>query len=371
MLAGLWLVLVSGVAVAADSEPPSVDLSAAAERAAGLPRLRSLLVEWRGELLLERYFHGARAERTTNIKSASKSVISALVGIAIERGLIESVDTRIASYFPDQLGNATDPRKREITVGDLLSMRSGLESTSSRNYGAWVQSGNWVRYALTRPMVADPGSRMIYSTGNTHLLSAVLTKASGRSTRAFAEEELAEPLGIHLADWPRDPQGIYFGGNDMVMTPRQMLAFGRMYLYRGRANGKQIVPEEWVDRSWLPRGRSRFSGQLYGYGWWMRPLGGERTFYAWGYGGQFVFVLPDLNLVIVATSSVAPGNARRSHQRELYDIVEHLIIEKIARTPVAETGPGPGRPGVKEARLALQPEQLAQMLLCRSRLPQN
>ena len=116
-------------------------------------------------------------------------------------------------------------------------MRSGLQSTSNRYYGAWVQSGNWVQYALDRPLLAEPGTYMDYSTGSSHLLSAILTKATGKSTWQYAQEVLAKPLGFSLAQWPRDPQGIYFGGNDMLMTPRQMVAFGELYLEEGQRLG--------------------------------------------------------------------------------------------------------------------------------------
>ncbi len=143
---------------------------------------------------------------------------SALVGIAIER-LVPGVDAPIASYFPYLSGTAADARKKEITIADLLTMRSGLRSTSRWNYGAWVQSPYWVRYVLSRPFVSPPGEQLDYSTGNTHLLSAILTKASGRDTWAFAQEALANRLGFSLARWPQDPQGIYLGGNEMLMTP--------------------------------------------------------------------------------------------------------------------------------------------------------
>src|SRR4029077_207206 len=193
-----------------------------------------------------------------------------------------------------------DPGKRAITVEDLLTMRSGLEGTSNRNYGAWVTSRNWVQHALARPMFAPPGEVMEYSTGNTHLLSAILTKASGKSTWQFANDVLARPLGFTLAPWSRDPQGIYFGGNDMLMTPRQMIAFGEMYLHRGRVNGRQIVSGGWVDASFTARAQStRERDRQYGYGWWIRQLGGYRTYYAWGDGGQFIFVVPELDLVVV------------------------------------------------------------------------
>jgi CubicO group peptidase (beta-lactamase class C family) len=318
----------------------ALDFEAALALAKDLPRLHSLLVSRRGELVVERYYNGARAPRPANIKSASKSIISALVGIAIERRLIPGVETPIVTWFP-QLAKDRDPVKQKITIEDLLTMRSGLESTSNRNYGAWVQSRNWVQHALARPMLNPPGTQMQYSTGNTHLLSAILTSATKKSTWQFANETLAGPLGFTLARWPQDPQGIYFGGNDMLMTPRQMLAFGQMYLARGRVrlradasagqvNGRQIVPEPWIERSFITRGRSPISDQEYGYGWWMRELGGHRAYYAWGFGGQYIFVVPDLDLVVVTTSSSTVAEDRRSHRRNVFDLVEYLIVEPVA-----------------------------------------
>ena len=141
-----------------------------------LPRLHSLLVSQHGDLILERYYNRRRATQPDNIKSASKSVISALVGIAIDRRLIADVRSPIVNYFPE-LAMDPDARKRTITVEDLLTMRSGLEGTSNVNYGAWVTSRNWVLHALARPIFATPGATMEYSTGNSHLLSAILTKA--------------------------------------------------------------------------------------------------------------------------------------------------------------------------------------------------
>ena len=318
------------VETAAQTGSSLVALDEAVNAAAELPRIHSLLVSLRGELVLERYFNGRRPTTPANIKSASKSVVSALVGLAIDRGHIKSVKQPVASFFPDLFPGRDDP-KREITIEDLLTMRSGLESTSNRNYGAWVQSRNWVRYALARPLVAEPGTHMQYSTGNSHVLSAILTKATGKSTWQFAQEVLAKPLGFSLVQWPRDPQGIYFGGNDMLMTPRQMVAFGELYLNRGRVKGLQLVPASWIASSFVPRGRSGFSEQLYGYSWWIREIAGEQAYYAWGFGGQFIFLVPELELVIVSTSSTAVSDERRSHRRTVDDIIEQLIVEPIAR----------------------------------------
>ena len=314
--------------------PPAVSFDAAADAAASLPRLHSLLVSRGGKLVFEHYYNGARATRPVNIKSASKSIISALVGIAIDRGLIAGPRQPIAPFFPnlaDLLSGDGYPRRSEITIEDLLSMRSGLETTSNRNYGRWVRSGNWVRHILSRPFVSLPGTSMEYSTGNTHLLSAILTKVTGTSTWQFAQESLARPLGFTLARWPQDPQGIYFGGNDMLMTPRQMLAFGELYLRNGRYNGRQVIPERWVADSQIPRTQSRReSDRFYGYGWWIRELAGHPAYYAWGYGGQFVFIVPDLDLVVVTTSSSTADEERRDHRLTVYDIVERLIIEPVA-----------------------------------------
>ena len=300
--------------------------------ASTLPRLHSLLVARGGELLVERYFNGASARRTANIKSVSKSVLSALVGIALGQGHLTSVDQTIDEFFPEYLLAAEDPRKREITIEDLLTMRAGLESTSFRNYGAWVMSRNWVRHALTQPMRSAPGTTRRYSTGNTHLLSAILTKATGLSTWEYAQRHLAEPIGFSLARWPTDPQGIYFGGNDMLFTPRQMLQFGLLYLNRGRIRDRQVVPAQWVDKSVITRTRSRRGGRGYGYSWWVRYQGTRKIFYAWGYGGQFIFVVPDFDLVAVTTSSTDPRGRTSDHNRRIYQIVEDYLV------PAAETG---------------------------------
>jgi CubicO group peptidase (beta-lactamase class C family) len=285
-----------------------------------MPRLHSLLVSQRGQLTLEKYFHGTRPTSFANTKSAAKSVISALVGIAIEKKLIAGPQTPIKNFFPE-----LSKDKQQITIEDLLSMRSGLTETN-RAYGAWVMSPNWVRYLLSKPAQFAPGEQMNYNTGNTHLLSAILTKASGISTFQFAQTNLAAPLGITLIPWQQDPQGIYFGGNNMLMTPRQMLRFGELYLHRGQWEGKQVVPAQWVENSWQLRAVSPISGQPYGLGWWIGELARHPVNYAWGFGGQYIFVVPDLEMVVVTTSSDNPGDTRREHRMALWDLVERQVI---------------------------------------------
>ena len=326
----LTLPVILGLFVTASSAAAQATLDGAVSAAAEMPRLQSLIVSWRGQVLVERYFNGARASRPANIKSASKSIISALVGIAIDRKSLDGVRQPIGPLFPE-LSAPSDAPKRAITIEDLLTMRAGLESTSNRNYGAWVQSRNWVRFVLSRDLIEQPGVEMEYSTGSTHLLSAILTKATGTSTWRFAQETLARPLGFSLAPWTRDPQGIYFGGNEMVMTPKQMLAFGELYLNKGRHGDKQIIPENWVRESLRPRTRSPRNNQGYGYGWWSRDFAGYETFFAWGYGGQYIFVVPELDVVVVTTSSTTVGEERRSHRRTIFDVLEQSILPAVAR----------------------------------------
>jgi CubicO group peptidase (beta-lactamase class C family) len=279
------------------------------EAASKLPRLRSLLVLRDGATLAEHRFNGGPPlEQAVNIKSASKSVMSALAGMAIERGVLRGVDQPVLTVLRDDAPTRPDPRLEQLTVGNLLSMQAGLERTSGENYGRWVSSPNWVRFALSRPFVDRPGGGMLYSTGNSHILSAMLTKASGRSTYALAQEWLARPLGIAIPPWPRDRQGIYFGGNDMLMSPRAMARFGELYRLGGVVDGKRILPASWIEQSWTPRTVSPWSGGQYGYGWFVGQAAGHPVRFAWGYGGQMIYIVPDLALTVVMTSD--SGGAR-------------------------------------------------------------
>lgn len=331
-LAALVLsLLLSAQSLAQSQELPLHQLQ---NRAAELPRLHSLLVSQRGEMLFEAYFAGKTANQPANMKSASKSVISALVGIAIDQGHISGVDQPIADFFPEYLSGEYAERLKSITVGNLLTMQAGLASTSGRNYGRWVVSPDWVEFALKVPLVAEPGTDMIYSTGSTHLLSAIIERASGMSTREFAQQHLASPMDFRLAYWSRDPKGIYFGGNDMEITPRQMLRFGQLYLDDGRYGNTQVLPAEWTRDSLVARATSpRGQGRYYGYGWWLRDMAGLQVPLAWGYGGQLIFVVRELDLVVVVTSDSTPGGERMGHLRNIYDLVENHVIAPLLNAP--------------------------------------
>lgn len=302
---------------------------AAAER---LPRLRSLLVLRDGQTLAEHRFNGGPAlDRAVNIKSASKSVLSALAGIAIARGVLTEADQPVVSVLRADAPANPDPRLARLTLGNLLSMQAGLGRTSGPNYGRWVTSPNWVRFALSRPFVDEPGGAMLYSTGSSHLVSAMLTRASGRSTLELAREWLGKPLGITISPWPRDPQGVYFGGNDMLMSPRDLARFGELYRLGGVIDGKRILPAEWIAASWTPRAVSPWSGGQYGHGWFVGEMGGHAVRYGWGYGGQMLYIVPSLKLTVVMTSQ---SDAAREGGH--IDALHRLLAEGVI--PAAEAG---------------------------------
>jgi len=322
------------------AHPPSthgVDagkLAAAVDRADDLaPPLTSLLVARDTTTIAEIYFGEGRPGRATNLKSASKSILSALVGIALEDGALDRLDRAIGPFFPELLAGA--PRKQRITVRNLLTQQAGLESTSFGNYGAWVASPNWVADALRRPFVDVPGGEMIYSTGNTHVLGAVLAEVTGQPLRPYAQEHLFDPLGVRIGSWQQAPTGRYFGGNNLSITPRALLRVGQLYLNDGRFRGKQVLPPNWPHRSWKTYVRSTYNDHQYGYLWFTHTFGGEHVAFAWGYGGQYLFAVPRLNLIVVMTSSLRnrpPGSG--AHNEQLRRLLGNHIIP-------AARGPGP------------------------------
>ncbi|WP_181703351.1 serine hydrolase domain-containing protein [Chthonobacter albigriseus] len=296
------------------------------DRAAEIDALETVLISVDGRVVAEHGYHGASVGQPTNIKSASKTIVSALVGIAIAKGLLEGPDQRIGALVARDMPRDADPRLRQITIGHLLSMQAGLARTSGPNYGKWVASRNWVRSALAQPFEDEPGGRMLYSTGSTHILSAILTRVSGRSTLQLAREWLKPLKGFSITSWDRDPQGVYFGGNQMAMSPRSLLAFGELYRRGGvTPDGTRLITPEWIEASWRPRTSSRFSGDGYGYGWFARSINGHDVRYAWGFGGQMLYVVPDLKLTVVMTSDDTRPSARTGHRDRLHGLLGEII----------------------------------------------
>ncbi len=289
-----------------------------------LPQLRAVAI-WRdGAEVAARGYGGFTPDRATNIKSASKSIISALAGIAIQKRLFSGTDQRVAQILAADLPADPDPRLDRLTLGHLLSMQAGLQRQSGPNYGAWVSSRHWVRAALAAPFETDPGGRMLYSTASTHLVSAMLTRVGGASALALAREWLAIP-GFAITAWERDPQGIYLGGNQMAMSTRSLLAFGAAYA----AGGQGVVPPDWIAQSWQPRTRSFFNGEDYGYGWFISRIGGRPVRYGWGYGGQMIYVFPASRgrppVAIAMTSDPDQPSARSGYRTDLHGLAGQLV----------------------------------------------
>ena len=333
-------------------EPPE-PVELAASRVSGIDRdslaslaaftddlgpINSLLIFQRGEWLAEEYFGSMRASRTHNIKSASKSILSILVGIAIDKGYLESVDQEIGEFFPDYFASNPDSAKMAITIGDLLTMRSGLESTSRGSYGRWVISNNWIEYKLDRRMTGRPGIDRNYSTGNTHLLSVILTRASGMSTRSFANRYLFNPMDIDLGGWDRDPQGYYLGGNNMALRPRDMVKIGKLMLNNGVYKDRQIVSSEWLAESVIPVTGRRPGVKNYGYLWFRRESAGLNMIYAYGNGGQYILIIPEIETVLtVTTRNGASGT--RSYRRRLFRLIDNAIVPGLASVYLEESEP--------------------------------
>ena len=269
-----------------------------------MPYLRSVLVIRHGNLLVEWYFNDGTRTAAFHIHSASKSFMSALIGIAFREELLQSLDEKLIDFFPEYFNPSLDPRKQNITIKHLLTMTAGFNfSESTDEWIAYSTSDNWVKYAIELPLMHGPGEDWHYSTVQTNLLSAILTRAADRSTRDFAEEYLFGPLGISISHWHQDPQGYYTGGHEMYFVPRDMARLGYLYLNNGSIDGEQIIPSSWVQDSWFTHSEEIYPGVGYGYQWWLEQLVGYDAFAALGLGGQFIYCIPELDLVVVTTAT--------------------------------------------------------------------
>ncbi|WP_424495341.1 serine hydrolase domain-containing protein [Salinimicrobium sp. GXAS 041] len=299
-------------------------------RASLMDRLHSLLIIRRDTLIFENYYNGFSEGQDSNLKSSSKSILNLLIGIAIEEGFINSVDETLYQYVPGIFNDEMDPRKKEITIEHLMTMTSGLESTSLDNYSGWTNSDNWLEYALELPMEADPGNWYAYSTGDTHLLSAILTEATGMSSLEFAQQYLYEPMEIEVTRWTTDPQGYNEGGNNVYVQPYDLAKIGIMVKNGGVYKDKRIVSEDWIEKSIAfkvtPQGISRpFEIEGYGYLWWLVKANEYSTYSAIGHGGQYMMTIPELDIIIVLTS-LSQGTTPEAHFTSIASVVEDYIL---------------------------------------------
>lgn len=262
-----------------------------------------------GYIVAERYWGEHDPDTLFQVFSCTKSVTSALVGIAREEGAIRSVDQKMTDFFPEWALPDIDQRKQEVTLKHVLTMTSGL-AWNELNYTSpngiftqWIMNSDWVQFVLDRPLSDNPGEKFNYSTGSSHLLTAALRRTTGKTPMEYAKEHVFGPLGITNIRWQADPAGTQCGGFGLHMTARDMAKFGYLFLNRGLWDGRRLVPESWVDES--TASHVKVGGPLeYGYQWWITgvPGTGERMFIALGYGNQAIFVIPSLDIVAAVTS---------------------------------------------------------------------
>jgi CubicO group peptidase (beta-lactamase class C family) len=299
-----------------------------------LPDAFSLLVVKNGYLVFEKYYSWGSSEKYAVVHSVTKSVTSALIGIALDKGYLNSVDQKLTEFFPEYITDELDPRKKEIRLKHLLTMSAGFRwndrGPSMRN---WYYSSDWLKFAIQLPQENNPGDVFNYNSSTSHLLSAILSKSTKTSTLDFAKRNLFEPLGIQSAYWHQDPQGYYIGGFGLGLSARDLAKIGFLYLNNGYWNGQSIVSEYWVKES-TDQQIQAFSHPIYGtfgygYQWWVKKVDGCSSFRAWGRRGQFIAVVPELDLVIAVTSATAQPHPPTSiHYSPLFDLVAAARFNK-------------------------------------------
>lgn len=351
--AGLRLAPIGEVEIATGlPEARALALRRLVDEAARSERMRSAVVVHRGKVVLEAYFHGQIAIAPQNLKSATKSLNSVLVGLAIDAGLLPGVEAKLPALLPEAFTGGAHADKRAITLRQLLTMSSGL----ALGYGAFQASPDWVEAVLAAPLVHPPGARHHYDTPPSHLLSAIVARACRCELERFADERLFRPLGATIDTWRRAPDGVPMGGNDAYLTATGLAALGEMMRRGGLApDGRRVVSAEWVAASLAKQielpDREVNHGTLatrgYGYLWWLLDFAGEAAFAALGHGGQELIVFPDRELVVVFTSHW-PGPSSTEHYRHLRRLLDERLLPAFPRMPAAvDQGEGGGSSGAR------------------------
>jgi len=308
------------------------------KNAAELDTIYSLLVIKNSHLIAESYFNGGEMDKRADLASVTKSYTSALAGLALEQGCLPSLDLKLIDYFPEYKDQITDPRKLEITIEDLLKMRSGYpwEEFNPPYMSQLFSSPDWVPHMVDFPLVYDPGTEFGYSNLGAHLAGVIVARACGTGLLVFAEEYLFEPIDAQMGTWQYDPNNYYFGSGSLALTARNAAKFGLLYLNGGNYQDDQILPASWVEDSLNRYSNDIYGEQLgsyfkhlgYGYFWWSAEVGDHHFNYAWGHGGNLIVILPDLDMVIVTTASTLPGlEGEESWKKEgaIIDLVGEFI----------------------------------------------
>ena len=294
------------------------------QKARNLSSIYGLLIVKNGRLVAEKYFQGADHRIANSTASITKSIISSLAGIALREQILAGFDQTMAGFFPEIDWPDVDPRKSQITIGQILQMRSGFpweEYTGHINL--LLTTPNWIPLIPEIPLSADPGSQFGYSNFTAHLMGIILARAANTDLRSFAQTYLFDPLDVDIGYWPRDASGYYYGSGDLSLTPRAMAKYGLLYLNGGEFRGVRVLPSEWVAESLAPASfdvyglvipappygkiLTHFDVLDYGYLWWSSKAGGHPVKFAWGHGGQLIILVPDLNMIVVTSADHLPG----------------------------------------------------------------
>jgi len=294
--------------------------------------LRSLIVYKDGQIIKEKYYHSAGPNIQHDVRSVTKSVMATLIGIAIDKGFIKS-DTVKMGAFLKPLASNIELAKANIKISDLLSMTSGISGNDLlgiAEYEDWRSAPNQLIATLNKPMVYKPGEYFAYNSCASHVLSIILTQATGMSTIEFARKYLFQPLGIADHSWEKDKQGYYNGSSGSSLTPHDMLKLGQLYLNKGTYNDVRVVSETWIDQVTSAKIATKAQpyASSYGYLWWIGSANGHDYSFANGYGGQFIVVVPDLKLVVVATNKWmgVPGTTTSQQWYSTLGIIMNKII---------------------------------------------
>jgi len=306
-------------------------LNTAYQEAQRLPNLFSLLVVKNGYLIAEGYFNSAHMNQAFDTASVTKSITSALTGIALRDNLLTSVDQKMFESFPEINWQQLDSRKSLITIRQMLQMRSGYPWEEFDGYlNRLLSTSAWIDLAEEFPLVANPGSKFGYSNLTTHLAGVIVARAANESLLAFGKRSLFDPLGISVASWATDADGYYFGSGATMFTARDMARFGQLYLDGGAYGGIQLVPAEWVQDSFESYSGTTYNTDIlnaisqleYGYLWWSGVSGSHRFNFAWGHGGQMICVIQDLDMVIVTTATGLGGQFGQDAWRQESQVLE-------------------------------------------------
>ena len=279
-------------------------------------KVDSVLVIRHGYIVAENYFSKGQGDPHV-LFSCTKSFVSALVGIAMAKGYIKGVDQPVGNFFPGRTFAQSDPRKQAMTLENLLTMTSGLDWTEGDPvYIQMVRSADWVQFVLDKPVVEEPGRHFNYCSGCSHVLSAIVQGTTGTPTLDFARANLFGPLGITRVDWQSGSNRVANGGWGLSLTSRDMAKLGYLYLNGGVWDGQQVVPAGWVKTS-VEKHVATGGALDYGYQWWTYPALDAYT--ARGRGGQLIFVIPRLDMVVVFTANLNDDKA-------LFDLIEKYIV---------------------------------------------